>query len=200
MVGLVVFAVLLAAGVAVLALDGPLAWIGRAVQRVRNRLRRDAPPLTRLPQRLMRERDRMLGTLGPRWKRALLAAVGAGHSTTRRFSPRWRRSARTRARRSFCSPSAARRSWPRSRSRPGGLGFVEAGLTAMLTLAGVTAGDAVLATFAYRLFSYWLPLPLGLVGAIPIAAATSGQLRRRESMNSVAQLDPRADVLGVRWT
>ena len=44
---------------------------------------------------------------------------------------------------------------------PGGLGFVEAGLTAMLTLAGVEAGAAVLATFAYRLFSYWLPLPVG---------------------------------------
>ena len=34
----------------------------------------------------------------------------------------------------------------------------------MLALAGVSAGDAVLATFAYRLFSYWLPLPFGLVG------------------------------------
>ncbi len=47
---------------------------------------------------------------------------------------------------------------------PGGLGFVEAGLTAMLALTGVSAGDAVLATFAYRLFSYWLPLPVGLAG------------------------------------
>jgi uncharacterized membrane protein YbhN (UPF0104 family) len=44
---------------------------------------------------------------------------------------------------------------------PGGLGFVEAGLTATLTLAGVGAGAAVLATFAYRLVSYWLPLPVG---------------------------------------
>jgi uncharacterized protein (TIRG00374 family) len=44
---------------------------------------------------------------------------------------------------------------------PGGLGFVEAGLTATLALAGVSAGDAVLATLAYRLFSYWLPLPVG---------------------------------------
>ena len=34
----------------------------------------------------------------------------------------------------------------------------------MLALAGVEPGDAVLATFAYRLFSYWLPLPFGLVG------------------------------------
>ena len=43
----------------------------------------------------------------------------------------------------------------------GGLGFVEAGLTAMLVLAGVGAADAALATFAYRLASYWLPLPAG---------------------------------------
>lgn len=47
---------------------------------------------------------------------------------------------------------------------PGGLGFVEAGLTATLVLAAVPAPDAVLATFAYRLFSYWLPLPLGVLG------------------------------------
>ena len=43
---------------------------------------------------------------------------------------------------------------------------MEAGLTATLVLAGVSAGAAVLATFAYRLFSYWLPLPLGLFGAV----------------------------------
>jgi uncharacterized protein (TIRG00374 family) len=48
---------------------------------------------------------------------------------------------------------------------PGGLGFVEAGLTATLTLAGVSASDAVLATLAYRLVSYWLPLPAGLLAA-----------------------------------
>ena len=44
---------------------------------------------------------------------------------------------------------------------PGGLGFVEAGLTGTLALAGLSAGDAVLATLAYRLVSYWLPIPLG---------------------------------------
>jgi len=47
---------------------------------------------------------------------------------------------------------------------PGGLGFVEAGLTATLALAGVGPGKAVLATLAYRLFSYWLQLPFGLLG------------------------------------
>jgi uncharacterized protein (TIRG00374 family) len=46
---------------------------------------------------------------------------------------------------------------------PGGLGFVEAGLTAMLVLAGVPSADALLATLAYRIVSYWLPLPAGVV-------------------------------------
>ncbi len=45
---------------------------------------------------------------------------------------------------------------------PGGLGFVEAGLTGTLALAGVSAGDAVLATLVFRLVSFWLPLPVGL--------------------------------------
>jgi uncharacterized protein (TIRG00374 family) len=164
-VGLAVFAVLLAVGVAVLALDAPLKWIGRAVQRVRNGLRRGAQPLTRLPERLTRERDRLLGTLGPHWKQALLAGTG-----------RWAFDYAT-----LLAALAAVGSHPRPALvllafcaaqvlaqipfTPGGLGFVEAGLTATLALAGVKAGDAVLATLAYRLFSYWLQLPLGLVAA-----------------------------------
>jgi uncharacterized membrane protein YbhN (UPF0104 family) len=44
---------------------------------------------------------------------------------------------------------------------PGGLGFVEAGLTGLLALAGTTAHQAVVATLAYRLLTFWLPLPLG---------------------------------------
>ena len=44
---------------------------------------------------------------------------------------------------------------------PGGLGIVEASLSGLLILAGVSGGDAVLATLAYRLASYWLPLLAG---------------------------------------
>ena len=44
---------------------------------------------------------------------------------------------------------------------PGGLGFVEAGLTGVLTLAGIPASAAVLATLLYRLAEYWLPMALG---------------------------------------
>ena len=49
---------------------------------------------------------------------------------------------------------------------PGGLGVVEAGLTGTLALAGVAAAPAALATLAYRLASFWLPLPVGLIAWI----------------------------------
>jgi uncharacterized protein (TIRG00374 family) len=160
--GLAIFVVASATGAVLLSTDGPLRWIGRQIQRARNRVRRGAEPLQRLPERLLRERDRILATLGPRWKRALLATVG-----------RWTFDFLT-----LLAALAAIGSRPRAGLvllafcgaqllaqipiTPGGLGFVEAGLTAMLALTGVSAGTAVLATFAYRLFSYWLPLPLGL--------------------------------------
>jgi uncharacterized protein (TIRG00374 family) len=160
--GLGIFTVLAIVGALLLALDGPLDWVGRTIQRVRNRLRPHAEPLRHLPERLARERARILGTLGPRWKRALAATVG-----------RWAFDYLTllaalaavgeRARPglvllAFCAAQLL----AQIPVTPGGLGFVEAGLTGMLTLAGVGGAAAVLATFAYRLVTYWLPLPVGL--------------------------------------
>jgi uncharacterized protein (TIRG00374 family) len=163
--GLGVFLALFAIGLLMLALDGPLAWVGRTIQRVRNRLRRSAEPLTGLPGRLLRERDRIVGTLGPRWKAALGATVGRWAfdyaSLVAALAAVGSQPRPVLVLLAFCAAQAL----AQVPVTPGGLGFVEAGLTAMLTLAGVSAGDAVLATFAYRLFSYWLPLPLGLVGA-----------------------------------
>lgn len=46
---------------------------------------------------------------------------------------------------------------------PGGLGLVEAGLSGMLILAGLDTSSAFLATLAYRLAAYWLPLLAGPV-------------------------------------
>ena len=66
---------------------------------------------------------------------------------------------------------------------PGGLGFVEAGLTGVLTLAGVPADQAVLGVLMYRLFSYWLPLPAGT-----IAWGLYVRRRAREPRNLVTQL------------
>jgi uncharacterized protein (TIRG00374 family) len=44
---------------------------------------------------------------------------------------------------------------------PGGPGFVEVGLVATLGLAGVGIAQATLSTLAYRLVSFWLPIPAG---------------------------------------
>ena len=44
---------------------------------------------------------------------------------------------------------------------PGGLGFVESGMTTLLVLIGVTADQAVVGTLLYRLIAFWLPIPLG---------------------------------------
>ncbi len=174
LLGLAVFVALSIVGTVLIALDGPLAWVGRQIQRARNRVRRSAEPLRHLPDRLLRERNRIVGVLGPRWKRALVMTVG-----------RWAFDYG-----SLLAALAAVGSHPRPGLvllafcgaqvlaqipvTPGGLGFVEAGLTAMLALAGVAAGEAVLATFAYRLFSYWVPLPVGLAAYGWHARSVSG--------------------------
>ena len=161
-IGVAAFLALAGIGAASLASNRPLAWLGRTIQRVRTRTRPSGNPGTGLPARLLRERDSILATLGPSWRRALLATTG-----------RWAFDYAT-----LLAALAAVGSRPRPSLvllafcmaqiltqiplTPGGLGFVEAGLTATLALAGVSGGAAVLATFAYRLFSYWLALPAGL--------------------------------------
>ena len=127
--GLACSCVLFAAGVVLLSSDRPLLWVGRQIQRVRNRLRRRAEPLQHLPQRLVGERDRIVGTLGPRWKRALAAALG-----------RWGFDfgcllAALRALDALPRPGlvllafCAAQVLAQIPLTPGGLGFVEAGLT-----------------------------------------------------------------------
>lgn len=161
---IVAFVALVAVGALLMRTDRPLAWVATVVQAVRNRLRRHAAPITDLPRRMLTSRDQITTVLDGRWKRALAATVG-----------RWLLDFMTLevalvAIGSSAPPSRALMAFAAAKAlanipvTPGGLGFVEAGMTALLTLAGVSAGDAVLATFAYRLFSYWLPLPFGLLG------------------------------------
>jgi uncharacterized protein (TIRG00374 family) len=164
LVGVAVFTLLLAAAVLVLAFDHYLAWVGRIVQRVRNRLRRRSEPLRDLPERLLRERNRLLATLGPRWKLALLITVGRWAFDYATLLAALAAVGATPSPALVLLAFCAAQVLAQVPFTPGGLGFVEAGLTATLALAGVGAGDALLATLAYRLFSYWLPLPLGLVG------------------------------------
>ena len=160
--GLGLFVLLAALGTVLLALDRPIGWLGRVIQRLRNRVRPSAEPLRHLPDRLVRERDRILETRGPRWKRAVLATVGRwtfDYATLLAAVAAVGQGARPGlVLLAFCAAQVL----TQIPVTPGGLGFVEAGLATMLALAGVDAAAAVLATFAYRLVSYWLPLPVGV--------------------------------------
>jgi uncharacterized protein (TIRG00374 family) len=166
LLGTGVFVALAAVGGIVLASDRVLEMVGRVGQRARNRILRRRPPLEGLPQRLVSERDRALKVIGADTRQAVIASV-----------LRWLLD--------YCAlllALAAVGAEPRASLvllaytssqllaqipiTPGGLGFVEAGLTGLLVFAGVNAADAALATLAYRLVSYWLPLPAGGVAML----------------------------------
>ena len=167
LIGGVVFVLLCAAGASAIVWDRPLLALGRAGQSIRNRIfRKRRKPLTGLPQRLLRERNAVREALGRRWWQALLlsagrwvldyltllAALTAVHAAPRPSTVLI----------AFCAAQFLG-TLPLT---PGGLGFVEAGLTGTLVLAGVPTGAAVVATLAYRLVSFWLPIPAGGIAAV----------------------------------
>jgi uncharacterized protein (TIRG00374 family) len=163
-IGLIVFGAMFAVGAALIATDKPLCDIAGFAQRVRNRLLRRRTPLTDLPGRVVAERDLIVTVLGERWWEALLATIG------RWFFDYLALLAALAAVGATPRPTLVLLAFVSAQVlaqiplTPGGLGFVEAGLTGTLALAGVHGGPAVLASLAYRLASYWLPLPAGLVG------------------------------------
>ena len=159
--GVAALVLLVAAGALLLLTDSPLRFAGRLLQRVLNRLRRGKPPVTELPERLLRERDLIRDVLSSKWFAALLATVGRWAfdygSLLLALLAVGARPAPSAVLLAFCTAQAL----SLVPLTPGGLGFVEAGLTGTLVLAGVDASDAVVATLAYRLAAYWLPLPFG---------------------------------------
>jgi uncharacterized protein (TIRG00374 family) len=164
--GAVLFILMVAVGAACVLSDRPLVLLGRAAQATWNRLRRQREPLTGLPERLLHERDVVLGVLGRQWWEALLLAAGRwvlDYLTL--IAALYAVGASPRASLVLLAFCAAQLLGTLPLT-PGGLGFVEAGLTGTLALAGVGGGAAVVATLAYRLVSFWLPLPAGAVAAV----------------------------------
>jgi uncharacterized protein (TIRG00374 family) len=164
--GAALFVLMVALGAACVIWDRPLILAGRATQAIRNRVRKDREPLTGLPRRLLSERDIVLSVLGREWWEALLLAAGRwllDYLTL--VAALYAVDARPHVSLvllAFCTAQLLG-TMPLT---PGGLGFVEAGLTGTLALAGVGGGAAVLATLAYRLVSFWLPIPAGAVAAV----------------------------------
>jgi uncharacterized protein (TIRG00374 family) len=155
------FALLALAGVVAVVFDRPLAVAAGAAQWLRNLVTRGKPRKQDLAQVVLHERDQTVRALGPRWKKALLltvarplldfvALLAALLAVGARPYPSLVLLAYVVAGLLSMIPIT-----------PGGLGFVEAGLAATLGLVGVSASEATLATLAYRLVSYWLPIPAG---------------------------------------
>ncbi len=165
--GTVMFVAMFTAAVVIVRFNRPLEWLGWVVEHVvswaADLLKKD---WSISADDLIRQRDEVVSALGKRWHKALavavsnwlldyatlvvaLIAVGA--------QPR---------------PSLVLLAFAGAAVlgmipiTPGGLGFVEAGLVGMLTISGIPAGDALLATLAYRLFQFWLPIPAGLVAYV----------------------------------
>lgn len=141
--------------------DRPLRIVGRAARWLIQRFKRDTA--VDLPDRLIAQRDRMKTTFGRRWHVAVAGAVGkAGFDYLALVCCLAAVGARP-------HPSLVLLAYVAGALlalipiTPGGLGFVEAGLTGMLTAAGVGAQQALVSTLAYRVASFWLPLPAGAV-------------------------------------
>jgi uncharacterized protein (TIRG00374 family) len=162
LIGAAVFVPVLALVVVLLRARRPLEWIGSAVEWLARRL--GSHHGRGLGARLVTERDEIRALLGSSWPRAVslssgrwlfeyfallatLVAIGASPDPTLTLLA--------------FTVSSLLTLIPFT---PGGIGFVEAGLTASLAAAGASAEAAVLATLVFRLVSFWLPLPLGILG------------------------------------
>ena len=161
--GVAVFVLLVGGGAVLLLLDKPITAVARTIQRIHNALLRRRPPMVDLAGRLTRERDTVRGTLGAQWGQAILRSAGnVVFDYLALLAALVASGARPRASLVLLAyvASVVLGMIPLT---PGGLGFVEAGLATMLVLAGVPGPAATLATLAYRLVSYWLPIVGGPV-------------------------------------
>jgi uncharacterized protein (TIRG00374 family) len=165
-IGVVVFLVVAGVGAVFLTTRRPLHAVGRGIQWAVCTVTRGRRQPTGLGDRLVAERDILLDTLGPKWPEALGASLGRWgfeylallvtlHAIDARPQPVLVLFAFVAASVLGMIPLT-----------PGGLGFVEAGLTATLVLADIPTESAVLATLVFRLVSFWLPLPIGVVAGL----------------------------------
>ena len=160
-VGLAAFVLFVLGVVVLFSTDKPLAWVGRVLEWAWNHLPRQHHPVTGLSDRILKERDSIHSSLGHRtWKVALLLGGKLGFDYLALLSALRATGARPNPSLVLLAYAAASivALFPIT---PGGLGLVEASLSGMLVLAGVRLGDALLATLAYRIASYWLPVLAG---------------------------------------
>jgi uncharacterized protein (TIRG00374 family) len=160
---LILAVLIVAIGVLLLRTDAPLRRAAELTTVIRRRIMRRPGDVAALTTRLMHERDEVRSSFARNPYRALVIAA------TTRLLDYATLVAALLAVGINTSPTLVLLAFVGSAAlsmvpiTPGGLGFVEAGLTGLLALAGVPANEALVGTLLYRLTSYWIPLPIGLV-------------------------------------
>ncbi len=160
-IGAIGFVLFVGFSVLVMTAERPLYWAGEVAQALRNRLLRKREPISGLPDRLLEQRNLIRTVLGQQWWEATLLSAG------RLLFDYLCLLFCVRAVGSHPRPSLILLAYAVAGViglvpiTPGGLGIVEASLSGLLVLAGLNGAEAVLATLAYRLASYWLPMMAG---------------------------------------
>ena len=161
LVSMILAVVIVAIGVTGLTWPSVVALIGRGIGRVVHLVRAPVTP-DGVADALLAQRDRIAAAFDKHWWRAAIAAAA-----NRMFDY----AALVAALVAFGAqvrPSEVLLAYVIAQAfaiipiTPGGVGFVDAGLTALLVLVGVPADTALIATLLYRLFSFWLPIPIGV--------------------------------------
>ena len=160
LVSLLLAVVIVGLGVTALTWRGVLERVGRAVGYVVHVVRRAVSPQS-VATSLVAQRDRVATAFEGHWWRAVFA------SAANRMFDYAALVAALVAFGAHARPSEVLLAYVVAQAlalipiTPGGLGFVESGLTTFLVLIGVSADTALIATLLYRLVSFWLPIPVG---------------------------------------
>lgn len=157
----VVMAVLIVGvGVSALTWSGFVVGVGRAAGHVVHLVR---PSVTAdgVATSLVAQRDRVAAAFRGRWWRAVFAA------SANRMLDFTCLVAALAALGAHARPSEVLLAYVLAQAlaiiplTPGGLGFVESGLTGLLIVIGVPPATAAIGVLLYRLVSFWLPIPVG---------------------------------------
>jgi uncharacterized protein (TIRG00374 family) len=161
--GAIGFALIVALGVVVLNSDKTLLQLAKVINWVLSKIpsKKDRPSAGELGDRLINERDQVRSDLGKNWWKALLLVAGRiGFDYGSLL-------AILRATGTRPNPALVLLAYAATAVlallpiTPGGLGIVEASLSGLLVLAHVPSANAVVATLAFRVGSYWLPTIAG---------------------------------------
>ena len=160
LVSLILAVVLVGLGVAALTWPRSVAVTGQIVGRCIHVVRRSVTP-TQVADQLLAQRARVRAVFSGRWMRAVFAAAA------NRMLDYAALVAALIAFGANARPSEVLLAYVVAQAlqmvplTPGGLGFVESGLTALLVVIGVSPDTAVAGTLLYRLVQFWLPIPVG---------------------------------------